>query len=85
MGYPFYKKVCNVTMALIRFLKSRGRVLGREIRNERLAVCFECPSYMPTSKRCFICGCFVEVKSWLPQENCPEGKWRVVYYEERNA
>jgi len=52
-----------------------------EIQKERYDICLSCEKlYKPTST-CKICGCFMQVKTWLPGEACPLGKWKAVKIE----
>lgn len=54
-----------------------GKVL-REVRDERYAVCQACPHFIPNSKRCSECGCFMEAKTWIngpKNQLCPKDKW----------
>lgn len=65
------------------FNKNLGRV-QTDIAKERLAICQECPLYLSTGI-CSQCGCFMSVKTKLPNAECPEGKWgqvRVSYLKE---
>jgi rRNA maturation protein Nop10 len=65
------------------FNKNLGRV-KTDIAQERLAICQQCPFYLPTGI-CSKCGCFMSAKTKLPNAKCPEDKWgqvRVSYLEE---
>jgi recombinational DNA repair protein RecR len=42
---------------------------------EKLDICNTCDDYNKESKRCKICGCFMEVKTRTPGMSCPVGKW----------
>ncbi|MBU43312.1 MAG: hypothetical protein CMN76_08845 [Spirochaetaceae bacterium] len=53
----------------------------RDRRNERLAICLECPAlkrYVKISKmeQCGLCACFVRAKTAVPWERCPAGFWK---------
>lgn len=39
-------------------------------RRQRCAVCVH-----STALRCRVCGCFIELKARLPEEDCPLGRW----------
>lgn len=46
-----------------------------EIRNERYNICLSCDKlYKPTST-CKVCGCFMQLKTWMPEQRCPLYKW----------
>ena len=42
--------------------------------NERLSVCYKCPSFTKV-KTCKECGCFMVAKTKLKDATCPLGKW----------
>ena len=42
--------------------------------SQRMAICRKCPS-MTRDKRCVHCGCFLKLKTRVPTEKCPTGKW----------
>ena len=56
-----------------KFLGGGLKTLPQAQRDQRLAVCGTCEHH--TGVRCRVCGCFTSVKTWLPHERCPIGKW----------
>lgn len=48
-------------------------------RDDRLQICVKCPQFIGADARlgprCSDCGCFLEVKTWLATEDCPQGRW----------
>lgn len=58
------------------FNKNLGRV-ETEIAQERMAICKECPSLLPTGT-CSECGCIMSLKTKLPNAFCPLEKWKQV-------
>lgn len=53
------------------------KIVPEELRNKadsRLAICNSCDKFTP-HKRCLMCGCFMEVKVFLPDVKCPLKKW----------
>lgn len=65
----------SVAKASVDFAKSGGRTVSGEVFAARAEVCRECPAHDPKLNRCADCGCFLSLKSWLPGEKCPRGKW----------
>jgi hypothetical protein len=61
------------TASATQFVASGGKVVGRDVREQRLSICQTCPHYDGT--RCIQCGCFIAAKTWVPHEKCPAGKW----------
>jgi hypothetical protein len=59
--------------ALTKFAASGFRVASREEYNARMKTCASCDQF--DKLRCYLCGCFIDAKAWLPQEKCPLGKW----------
>lgn len=54
------------------------KVVPEELRNKadnRLSICNACDKYNKDTKRCLMCGCFMEVKVFLPDVKCPLKKW----------
>jgi hypothetical protein len=47
----------------------------KDLKEERLAICMECPALNKNLMKCTKCGCFMQLKSTLRQATCPVGKW----------
>ena len=47
----------------------------RSVRESRMDTCNNCEHLTQSLKRCNLCGCFMELKTWLPQVSCPARKW----------
>ena len=41
----------------------------------RLEVCLDCEHYLPRTRRCEECGCFLDLKTKMRWAVCPLGKW----------
>jgi tetratricopeptide (TPR) repeat protein len=63
----------SAARSMTKFLKSRMQTVTAETRQKRLRTCASCEHH--TGTRCRICGCFTNLKTWLPHEDCPIGKW----------
>ena len=48
-----------------------------EIRAQRWETCQGC-EHLTAMNRCRKCGCFMELKTWMPEQECPLQKWRKV-------
>lgn len=46
-----------------------------EIHDHRYSFCISCENLHKFTDRCSLCGCFMRVKTWMPNEECPIGKW----------
>lgn len=46
-----------------------------ELGKKRLVKCITCQHYNKNSKRCKLCGCFVQVAVRSIPKKCPVGKW----------
>lgn len=56
------------------FNKKIGRV-SDIVAKERLEICSKCPRFIKTTTQCKECGCFMNMKTKLPNAECPIGKW----------
>lgn len=45
------------------------------IQKERIAICHSCDKLYKPTATCKLCGCFMEVKTWMPSQECPIKKW----------
>jgi len=61
--------------AATNFVASGGKTVTGEVQTARQTACNTCPSHDSTANRCNECGCFLQLKTWLPDEKCPAGKW----------
>jgi len=41
----------------------------------RMQTCKECPEFNPEQKRCYLCGCYMELKAKFTASTCPASKW----------
>jgi hypothetical protein len=63
----------SATRSAMQFAAGGGKVTSAELHQIRLDTCRSCEQL--AGARCQACSCFVAVKTWLPHENCPLGKW----------
>lgn len=49
--------------------------MGEKLTAQRISICHRCPHYLPKTKQCAECGCFISVKAKLSTESCPLHKW----------
>ena len=54
-----------------------------DIKEKRYNVCLGCELLNSVTKTCAACGCFMALKTKLPDAFCPKGKWDV-YTDEKN-
>lgn len=47
----------------------------KELQQERLAICYECPFLNQITVACTKCHCFMKLKTKLEKATCPVGKW----------
>ena len=47
----------------------------RELIEQRLSICNQCPSFNKRLVKCKRCGCFMRLKTTLQDAKCPIGKW----------
>jgi hypothetical protein len=56
--------------------------VSSKIQEERMSICLGCPELIKATKQCKKCGCFMELKTKLPNAECPLQKWGQVEFEE---
>jgi len=56
------------------FNKNIGRV-QTIVAEERMSICNGCDRLIKATKNCKECGCFMTLKTKLPNAECPLGKW----------
>lgn len=59
-------------------LNSDIEKVSSEIKDYRMSICNSCPELINITKQCKKCGCFMELKTMLPNAECPIGKWQKV-------
>lgn len=69
------EQIASASAAGLRFLGNGLRIVSAKTREARLETCRGCSQYNPGEKKCAACGCFVQVKTWMPSERCPLGYW----------
>lgn len=52
--------------------------VGPEIQIARFGICTSCPEFNEILQNCKLCGCFMRVKTWMPEQKCPVDKWHAV-------
>lgn len=71
----------NLTGAIGRIAKSKGKRRTQEEQDKCLTICRDCDKYNHKRKACSICGCNCNAHAKLlnklawESEHCPEGKW----------
>lgn len=46
-----------------------------ELKEERLAICRQCPYFYAKLQKCRKCGCIMPLKTRLKNASCPVHKW----------
>lgn len=47
----------------------------KSLKDQRLAICEQCPFFRTNSRTCQKCGCFMDLKTTLAMAKCPDGRW----------
>ena len=63
----------SAAKSMAKFVGSGFKTAPPQTLQQRLQACAACDHH--TGLRCRLCGCFTNVKAWLPHEQCPIGKW----------
>jgi tetratricopeptide (TPR) repeat protein len=72
-GPGILRMALSAAESLAKFARARFQTAPAETRRRRLQTCAGCHQH--TGLRCKVCGCFTDIKSRLPHEECPIGKW----------
>lgn len=56
------------------FNKNLGRVEA-DISKKRLDICKSCERFVSLTSQCLECGCIMNLKTKLPNAECPLHKW----------
>jgi len=72
-GPGLLRMALSVGRAMVQYVGSGMKTVASAIQQERLQTCGRCEHH--TGVRCRLCGCFTSVKTRLPHESCPLGKW----------
>lgn len=46
-----------------------------EVQAARFNICVSCSEFNEILQNCNLCGCFMRVKTWMPNQKCPVDKW----------
>jgi hypothetical protein len=49
--------------------------VSEETQEYRYGICKSCEKLYKPTDTCKVCGCFMKVKTWMPNQSCPIGKW----------
>ena len=71
----FLGMAVSASLSMAKFAASGFRRVDPQTHITRLEGCQDCRHR--DGKRCRLCGCFTDLKAWLPHEDCPVGKWTV--------
>lgn len=55
--------------------------VGTQIHEERMSICNNCPEFIALTTQCKECGCFMNLKTKLPNAYCPLNKWGIIRIE----
>lgn len=59
-------------------MESSGLKVSDEIQKERFDICLACPKLYKPTRTCKLCGCFMQIKTYMANQECPIGKWGIV-------
>jgi hypothetical protein len=55
--------------------EGNGIFVSEEKKQKREQTCYDCSQFNRDSKRCYLCGCFMEVKWKFISSECPMSLW----------
>ena len=71
------KNLAKFTFEVVKNTVSLSKPLfvTKDVYKERLDKCNVCEYYVKKTKRCKLCGCFMEHKSRMAAAVCPDDRW----------
>ena len=72
-GPGLLRMALSAARAMTTFFGAGFKTVPAAIQQKRLQTCATCEHH--TGLRCRVCGCFTNIKTRLPHEECPIGKW----------
>lgn len=73
VGPGLLRMAWSLAKAMVKYVGSGLKTVAPAVQQQRLKSCGSCAHH--TGVRCRLCGCFTSVKTRLPHETCPLGKW----------
>jgi hypothetical protein len=52
--------------------------VDESIQQYRYNICTGCDKLYKPTDTCKVCGCFMKIKTWIPNQACPLNKWPTV-------
>lgn len=68
----FLKRIANFTVSKISHVISGSPEVSKEILNQRVNICQECPFFNFENRECDKCGCPIDEKCKWATEKCPD-------------
>lgn len=59
-------------------IRKQFKTVNAEQQKERFSICESCEFLFKPTNTCKKCGCFMSAKTWLAEQECPEGKWQKI-------
>lgn len=56
-------------------VEGNGVLVSEEKKKTREETCYDCSQFNRESKRCYLCGCYMEVKWKFKSSSCPISMW----------
>lgn len=56
-------------------VEGNGILVSEEKQKKREEICNDCSQFNRDSKRCYLCGCYMEVKWKFKKSECPMNMW----------
>ena len=72
---PLVEQATNFGTSMVNFVRSGFELAGKEEKERRLKICYECDKFDRSSNRCMECGCNLKAKAGIGVEKCPLNKW----------
>jgi hypothetical protein len=53
----------------------KSPIASKELKQQRIKICNECPKLSKDKNKCMECGCYIAYKAAITISKCPIQKW----------
>jgi hypothetical protein len=69
------QKLAELENLKLKQMADMVKLIPGHIREERMSICNSCEHLFKPTSTCKKCGCFMKMKTYLPEQRCPLNKW----------
>lgn len=69
------QKLAEIENFKLKKLSELVNLIPKHVQEERMNICNSCEHLFKPTSTCKKCGCFMKLKTHLPEQKCPLKKW----------